>query len=362
MEIPEPPRRVAHAVLNLRRRVRLGTNRLIPSEIALWELVTGSLAIVPILGALVEKGVADELGRGQATAEDLAKRLDLDTDVLHRILRVAAVNGVVNLDGKGRFSLTATGQALRSDHDPSMADWIRYLNLESTQAAWDAVGQTLESGEPSFPAVHGRSVWDHFAANPAEEQLFAAAMRRFTERDAPILASAYPWPEQGTVCDVAGGVGTLLAGILYRRPNLGGILVDASGVLEEADAYLTARGIRDRVDLVTGNFFEQVDAEADVYVLKDVLHDWDDERCLAILSTVRAAMPAGSRLVVVETLLEPNRPDPLATLIDVQMLTQTDGGRQRSLGELQALLRRSGLELGEVLHTAVPSLIEGVAR
>ena len=163
------------------------------------------------------------------------------------------------------------------------------------------------------------------------------------------------------MCDVAGGVGTLLAAILRDRPALRGVLVDAPGVLAEAEGFLAGEGLADRVDRSPGDMFERIDAVADLYVLKDVLHDWDDERSLRILRTVRAAMPTGARVVLVETLQDPDRPDPIASLVDVHMLTQCDGGRQRSVAELHALLREAGLRPGAVHRTAGPGLVEGVA-
>ena len=267
----------------------------------------------------------------------------------------------MRLDRRGRFSLTAIGRALREDHPRSLGAWARYLNLASTQEAWAGIGRTLETGEPSFPAVHGRSVWAHFAAHPDEERLFATAMRKLSQITVPAIVARYPWPEDGVVCDVAGGVGPVLAGVLQARPRLRGVLVDAPGVLAEAEAHLDAAGVRDRVTPSEGDMFERIDAEADVYVLKDVLHDWDDERCLTILRVVRAAMPPGARLVLVESLQEPNRVDPVASLVDVHMLTQCDGGRQRSAAELHALFRGAGIRPGEVRETGGPALVEGIA-
>jgi hypothetical protein len=233
--------------------------------------------------------------------------------------------------------------------------------LDSTQEAWAGLTASVRTGEPSFPAVHGRSVWEHFADHPDEERLFAASMRRVTEFDLPSITGGYPWPDAGTVCDVAGGIGTMLAGILRAKPGLQGILVDGPGVLRAAEQHLVDADVRDRVALSEGDIFTGVSARADVYTLKDVLHDWDDERCTTILRTVRATMPAGSRVVLVETLQDPNAPDPIASLVDVQMLTQTDGGRQRSVAELHALLRAAGLTPGTVRRTAGPALVEGYA-
>ena len=238
---------------------------------------------------------------------------------------------------------------------------MRYLNRPATQGAWANADRSLRTGEPAFPATHGRSVWAHFADNPEEEREFAVAMRKLTEMIAPFVAGGYPWPARGTVCDVAGGVGTLLAAVIGPRPDLRGVLVDARGVLQEARSYLDGAGVADRVELREGDIFDRIDARADLYLLKDVLHDWDDERCTRILQTVAAAMPAGARVVLVETIQDPDTPDPIASFIDVHMLTQCDGGRQRSVSELQALLRTAGLEPEGVHRTAGPVLVEGVA-
>jgi hypothetical protein len=358
--IPPPPRPAARAIFACRRLARRLLDRLLPPEVALWE---HSMAFTRtrMLGALAEHGVADELAKGPATAEQLAARLALDADALHRVLRACAVDGVVRLDRRGRFRLGYVGRALRDDHPRSLRAWVRYLNFRSTQDAWAGVVDTLRTGEPSFPAVHGRSVWDHFAANPDEEREFATSMRKITEMSLPSIVKRYPWPEQGTVCDVAGGTGTLLVGILRARPNLLGVLVDGPGVLAEAETHLGSLGLGDRVTLSAGNMFERIDARADYYVLKDVLHDWDDERCLTILRTVRAAMPAGARVVLVESLQEPNELESISSIVDVHMLTQCDGGRQRSAAELHALMRRCGIEPDGVRLTEQLALVDGIA-
>ena len=355
-----PPRAAVRAVLALRSALLRAADRTVPAEVALFELSNGAGAM-HVARALAELRVPDELAKGPRTAEQLATALDLDADALHRVLRAAATRDLVRLDRRGRFRLARLGHVLREDHPRSMRPWVLYMSSPATQQAWAGLTETLRTGEPSFPAVHGRSVWAHFADHPEEEALFAASMRRVTELTLPAITGGYPWPESGTVCDVAGGVGTMLAGILAARPGLQGVLVDAPGVLREAEDHLRAAGVRDRVTLSEGDIFSGVDASADLYTLKDVLHDWDDERCVQILATVHAAMPPKSTVVLVETLQERNRADPVASGIDVQMLTQTDGGRQRSAGELHALLRRAGLTPGEVHRTAGPALVIGTA-
>jgi hypothetical protein len=186
-------------------------------------------------------------------------------------------------------------------------------------------------------------------------------MRRLTEQDAPFIVHGYDWPRDGVLCDVAGGVGTLLASILETRPGLRGVLVDAPGVLAEADGWLGGRGLRERVELSQGDIFRSIDARADVYLLKNILHDWDDAASATILRTLRAAMPAGSRVVVVEYLQGRNEPDIPASLSDIQMMTQCDDGRERSADELKALLEGAGLRPGRVVRTGGPGLVEAFA-
>jgi hypothetical protein len=232
---------------------------------------------------------------------------------------------------------------------------------KATTEAWADLAESIRTGDPAFPRVHGVSIWEWFAKHPAEERAFAGGMRRITEQLAPAIVAGYDWPQNGVVCDVAGGVGTLLAAILRTRADLHGVLVDGPGVLAEADVWLTSIGLRDRVELREGNIFERVDADADVYILKDVLHDWGDDACARILATVRATMKPSSRLVLVEDLQERNKVSPTASLTDIQMLTQCDDGRQRSAAELKTLLGGAGLKPGSVRLTSGPALVEGLA-
>ena len=164
------------------------------------------------------------------------------------------------------------------------------------------------------------------------------------------------------MCDVAGGWDAPGRGT-RRRPGLRGVLVDAPGVLAEAEGFLAARGIRDRVELVEGNMFEHVAARADLYLLKDVLHDWGDDACRQVLRTVRETMPAGASLVLIERLQERDRPQPVATFVDVHMLAQCEGGRQRSPHELAGLLSEAGLDPRPPRLARSPdlALLEGVA-
>lgn len=355
-----PPRAAVLTAVAARRWLLALADRLIPSQFALFDKTIG-IGRTHTLAAIAELGVADLLAQRPQTAEELAAQLRVDADALHRVLRAGVVERFVKMDRHGRFRLARLGQPLRSDVPHSVRDWARYMGLRSQALAWADVTESIRSGRSAFPRVHGMSVWEWFEQHPDEERTFAGGMRWITEELAPMIVAGYEWPRGGVVCDVAGGVGTLLAAILHARPDLRGIVVDGAGVLAEADAWLASQGLRERVELRQGNIFEHVDAHADVYVLKDVLHDWDDSRCERIISTVRATMPSGSRLLLVEDLQERNKPSSTASLTDIQMLTQCDDGRQRSAAELQALLAAAGLRPGSVHRTAGPALVEGIS-
>lgn len=346
--------------LAVRRGLLRAADALLPPSAVLC-LHTLGIGRTQVVAAMADLGVADALGDERLAAAELAPRIGADADALHRLLRMAAVDGIVRLDRRGRFRLTRLGSTLRSDAPISLGDWARYMGLESTRRAWGDLTESVRTGESAFRRVNGTSVWDWFASHPEEERLFAGAMRALTQFDAPAIGAASMWPQEGVVCDVAGGTGTVLAAILGPRPQLRGILVEAAGVLAEAEGPLAAAGVRDRVELVEGDLLGSFDARADVYVLKNVLHDWDDATSSRVLAAVRSAMPAGARLVLAEQLQEPSRPHPFSSLSDLQMLTQCDNGRERSREELRGLLRGAGLTPERVERVGVTALVEGVA-
>ncbi len=356
--LPHP--RVMDIGTAIRRAVTRAFDAAMPANGVAWEQSMG-IGRTQVMGAVAELGVADELAHGRATAAELAPRVGADADALHRLLRAAAEGGLVRIDRRGRFRLTRVGRTLRSDIEGSMRPWARYMALGSTVTAWNGLTDSVRTGDSAFRRVHGDSVWNWFAAHPEEEQLFAAAMRSVTEFEGPTLAAASLWPETGTLCDVAGGAGTLLAAVLDGRPGLRGVLVEAPGVLTAAGSCLRRRGLADRVELVEGDLFAGFDVAAEVYTLKNILHDWDDATSAKILATVRAAMAPGTRLLLIEQLQERNRAHPFASITDLQMLTQCEGGRERSAQELRTLLAGAGLTPGRVERAGVSAILEGTS-
>jgi hypothetical protein len=364
--VPSPPFPVPYAVartgLALRSRVQGLADRLLPAEAALWDFTAG-MQRTKLAGVLVTSGLADALGTGTRDAREVATELGLSEEVTLRVLGAAAGSRLVHLDRNGRARLARLGAPLRGDHPRSMSAWVAYQAAPANTAAHGELdGQLREGAQPSgHRRAFGNSVWEYFGEHPEEGARFGEAMRQLTALDIAALARAYPWPREGVVCDVGGGIGTLLVAILERRERARGILLDAPEVLMEAEAFLRSRGLEDRVQRQVGDLFGEMHARADVYVLKWILHDWSDEACRDILRRVRVTMPVGSRIVTIDQHLEHNRPSPISSLADLLMLVECEGGRERSPEEVHGLMRDAGLTPGRVRHAGLHMVVEGVA-
>ena len=346
-----PPRLAVHAAMALRTALLRAADRLQPAPLALLEHAH-HFVLAHLLASFAELGIADHLDDGPKDAEELASLTDCKAEALHRALRAAAVFGVVRLDRHGRFHATRLTKPLRSKDPGAAGDWCRVIGSSAHQNAWTGLTSSLRTGRSAFRTVHGMSFFQWFDKHPEEGHRFAAGIGGLTLMEAPLLVAAYPFPDDGVICDVGGGTGVLLAEILRQRPRLRGVLVETPSVLEEAATYLGSVGVADRVELVEGDLFGTVSATADIYLLKWVLHDWDDRTCEAIVKVVAATMPTGAKLIVIEGVQEQNTVHPRFSMIDLQMLVATEGGRERSVEQLEQLVARAGLRVGTSRRTA----------
>jgi hypothetical protein len=224
--------------------------------------------------------------------------------------------------------------------------------------AWADLARTVATGKNAFERVHGKSIWSWFDAHPHECETFAQAMMGLTISTAPFVADIYPFAEIARVCDVGGGRGTLLSELLVRHRHLHGVLCDAPAVLQSAKSLLERRGVSARTDLVPGNFFEAVPAGAEAYVLKNILHDWDDEASRTILANCRRAMGPGGRVLVVESLVPRNEARGFGPFSDLQMMVACSNGRERSREDFARLFEATDLIPGRVFETPVIAVLE----
>ncbi len=346
-----PPRFVVSAVLAMHRRLTAFVESLVPAPLAVLDKGFGYTRTI-LLGAAARHCVADLLGNGPRSAEQIAAELGTDPETTYRMMRALVSFGVFALTDDLRFENNRQSDALRSGAQGDPRSLLEYLGSVSNLLAWADFETTLRTGKTAFDRVHGVSVWDWFEKHPHEGTVFAASMNAATEMDAPAIAAAWPFGTLDVLCDVAGGRGALLSEILLHHPHTRGVLVDSAHVLAQAGEYLESRGVAGRVERVPANFFEAIPVRADGFVLKDILHDWDDARSGRILGNVRKASRDGTRLFIAETVLERASTEHPGPLMDLHMLMVCGEGRQRSREEFAVLLGKAGFRLDEVIPLA----------
>ena len=309
----------------------------------LLRLVSGFHATQTIHAA-VELGVPDFLADGARTSDELAQASGADPATLYRLLRALASLGVLHEDEGRRFSLTELGLPLRADVPGSIQGWARLVGREYIWRSWGNLTNAVREGENSFRMLHGTDIWTWRAEHPGESEIFDGAMRSMTAGVNAAILAAYDFGRFGTIVDVAGGTGTLIAALLTAHPDARGVLFDQAHVVTGADAVLRAAGVLDRCDVVAGSFFESVPKGGDAYVLKWIIHDWEDQESVAILRTCRKAMRSDAVVLVIERDLGPPNENAAAKLADLNMLVMP-GGRERTVDEYAALFEQAGLRL-----------------
>lgn len=281
--------------------------------------------------------VAEALERGPRTTESLAAELSVDARSLFRLLRALASTGLFARDGSGGFALTEKGKPLLESHPRSLRALVLSMG-ELPYRAWGSLETSVRTGRPAFDDTYGRSYFDYLDSHPEASAIFDASMTGQARFTSDTVAAAFDFSRFRSIVDVGGGAGVLLSAILDRNPGVKGYVFDRPAVVER----LTSP--RGRIEWVAGDFFRDAPPVADLYLMALVLHDWDEESALRILSAVRGSMKAGSRLLVVESILSEDDDPSFAKVLDLHMLV-CFGGAERTEAEYGALLKRAGLRL-----------------
>jgi SAM-dependent methyltransferase len=331
-------------------------------QVLVMQLLTTKVAAQALTQA-AELGVADQLRQGPRPVAELADSLKVSEDALYRVLRALAGVGFF-VEHPGRtFSNNENSEILRTGVPGSMRAMARWLGEESSWwKAWGQLSHSLRTGRPAAEVVFGGTTFDFFSRTPRVNEIFQSAMTDFSAVAAKAVAMAYDFAAVKRVVDVGGGHGTLLAAILEASPEATGVLFDLPEVLAGADATLEASGQSNRIEKVAGNFLEMVPADGDLYIMKHIIHDWDDARCITLLQNCRRAMKPGGRVLIVEHVITDQPESTMAKLLDLEMLVMTPGGRERTDQEFRELLQKAGLELERIIPTESPvCVLEAVA-
>lgn len=311
-----------------------------------------------IVATVARLGLADELAGGPRSSDDLARSTGADPDALARLLRASVRLGLFREVGVGEFGLSPAGEWLRSD-GPSLLHLAMAMTDPGHWRSLERLSDVIATGRPAPGDVLGMGLWDYYRQNPEERAAFAAAMADISAVVAEELVAHYDVSGFEHIVDVGGSQGILLGRLLEANPRATGVLFDLPELVSEADQHLEQRGLANRVQMVGGDFFSEVPPGGDLYLLKHILHDWDDQHAARILERCHVAGGPGSILLVVERLLGPDS-DPVAHVADILMLAMF-GGRERTEREYESLLKGAGYRLERVVPLSMFALLEARA-
>jgi hypothetical protein len=321
-------------------------------EMSRWYLLSRAIHVVG------ELGIADRIGPEPVSILAVASALGLDASALFRLIRFLAAYGIFDEPASGEVRASPLSEVLRSDHPQS----VRSSLLRYDEAWWHACGEmaySIRTGRSAFPHANGATFFEHLAKNPTLQERFDAAMADISRADDAAVSEAYDFGIFHTIVDVGGGRGGLLAEILRRHPPVRGILFDQPQVVSRPDRLLEAR-LLDRCECVGGDFFQSVPSGGNCYIIKGVLHDFDDQQCVRILRNCASALAAGGRVLVADRIVPASKDGPHEILfIDLQMLVLLQG-RERERSEWPPIFARSGLRLVAFHETDADfTLVEG---
>jgi hypothetical protein len=309
------------------------------------------LYLTPVLGALVEGRIPDHLDAGPLPASELAERAGLHALTVTRSLRALAAFGAFQEVSPGVFANTPVSECFR-DRPGGLRNAVRFWGGEHVLKSAAELGYSVKTGRSSFEHVYGESFWDRMRRLPDEYEMFNRALADLRSDEHQRIAEACDWSGVKTVVDVGGGAGSLVAAVLESRPDTRGVLIDQPEVQADAERLLSARGVLSRCDFLGASFFDPMPATGEVWTLCQVLHDWPDAECRAILARCREAMRDTDRLLVVEMLTVPGAPNPGIAVLDMMMLLYFGEARQRTVAEYSELFQATRLELTRVVPTA----------
>ncbi|GEO08280.1 methyltransferase [Segetibacter aerophilus] len=333
----------------------------LPPPVQLMGMLFG-FAASRAIGVTAELKIADLLKDGAKTSEELAQETGVHARSLYRVLRACASVGVYAEDNEKKFSLTPLAEPLRSDAPGSLRAFAEMIACDWQYQTWAELPYSVKTGKPSFEKVFGMSSFDYFWSNEKAGKVFNDAMTSNSAFSSVAVVNAYDFSPLAKLVDVGGGHGFLLASILAKFSNVKGVLYDTPAIVTEAEKLLKEHDVTDRCETIGGDFFTSVPAGANAYIMKHIIHDWNDEQCITILQNCEKVMAENGKVLVVEMVVpEGNEPSP-AKFLDLQML-QFLPGCERTKEEYSVLFDKAGLKLSRIIPTMSPfSIIEGVNK
>lgn len=327
----------------------------LPPQAAMFQIISG-FWISRAVYIIAKLGIPDLLKEGPKSTNELAAETSTHAPSLYRVLRALVSVGVLTGNDDGKFALTPLSETLVTDA-PGSVRWFAVSELgEEHYPAWGNLMHSVKTGEIAFDNLYGMDIWKFFEQNPENGALFNDSMSGITAATNEAITTLYDFSSFNKLVDVGGGHGGLITGVLKKNAQLKGVVFDAPEVISGTRSKIEAAGLADRCETIGGNFFESVPSGGDAYILKWIIHDWDDEKSIRILRNVREQMSPTSKLILVDSVV-PESPEPhFSKFIDLNMLVMT-GGKERTESEFRQLLGSAGFKLLRVIPTELPTSI-----
>jgi hypothetical protein len=329
-----------------------------PPQAMIMQISMGAMVTQAIYVA-TKLNIADIIADGEKHIDQISQEADAHSPSLYRIMRTLSSLGIFNETQPRTFQNTPLSEVLRADVPGSMRNSMIFMGEPWHFNVWGNMLHSARTGGTAWKETYGEEVFDWIAKHPEASEIFNGCMSELSAGVAPAIVAGYDFSGIDTLADIAGGHGYLLSQILKANPNMNGILFDMEHVIAGAAEMLRSFGVEDRVETVSGDFFAEVPA-ADAYIMKHIIHDWDDERSIKILKTIHQAMKGDGKVLLAEMVIpEGNEPHP-GKMLDLEMLT-SPGGLERTADEYARLFEQSGFKLNRIVPTKSPfSVIEGL--
>ena len=329
-----------------------------PAHVGLLQIMNG-IFVAGAVSCLAQLGIPDLVEAAPKSAQELATQIGADPQALYRLLRATASVGVLSEGPDGKFSQTPVSAVLRSQATPSLRAFAIMSGREWHGRGWSHLDYCVRTGKQAMEQIYGVPIFEFLKQHPAESQIFNDAMTELSMIDGPAVAEAYNFAGIRTIVDIAGGHGLLLATILQMNPHLQGTLYEMPHVLDGARSG-PLMPVMERCTLASGDMFSSVPAGADAYIMKHIIHDWPDDRCVQLLQACRKGVNPGGRLLVVDSVIQPGNDFSPGKFLDLQMMI-FPSGCERTEKQFRDLFAASGWRLNRIIPTAAPdSIVEGV--
>ena len=307
------------------------------------------------IAAVAHLGVADHIGDTAVGVEELAKKVKANDLSLYRVMRALASVGIFAETTKRNFALTPMAETLKTDAPGSMRFMAMMTGDTWTSRPFEYITDTVRSGNSAMSAAFGKTVFELLQSSPEQAQTFNRAMTNLSAMETSSIVNGYDFSGIRQLADVGGGHGFLLSSILDHNPGMQGVLYDLASVVTDALAH-------PRITVESGSFFEKAPAGCDAYIMKHIIHDWDDDRCTQILKVIGEQLPANGKVLVCEMVVSENSAPEMVKMLDIEMLMLTDGGMERTESEFRELFAKAGLRLNRMVRTEGPMCVLEAVR